>query len=72
MQGFDRLRDANFTEEDIEALRAEFRASRSNGVGAHDDEDEHERAMEDQWMEGLSGQGDTTDQSAFICVVAFQ
>ncbi|SCZ97409.1 BZ3500_MvSof-1268-A1-R1_Chr4-2g07195 [Microbotryum saponariae] len=54
LQGFDRLRDAGFSEEEIATMRAEFR--RNNSAGG--DDDEHARALEDQWMEGLTGQNE--------------
>ncbi|KDE06544.1 hypothetical protein MVLG_03193 [Microbotryum lychnidis-dioicae p1A1 Lamole] len=54
LQGFDRLRDAGFSEEEIATMRAEFR--RNNSAGG--DDDEHARALEDQWMEGLAGQNE--------------
>ncbi|KAK4053810.1 hypothetical protein OIV83_001466 [Microbotryomycetes sp. JL201] len=56
LQGFDRLRDAGFSEEDITSMRAEFR--RNQGVNIEGDDDEHARALEDQWMEGLTGQNE--------------
>ncbi|KAM0792312.1 hypothetical protein ACM66B_004998 [Microbotryomycetes sp. NB124-2] len=56
LQGFDRLRDAGFSEEDINSMRAEFR--RNRGVNVEGDDDEHARALEDQWMEGLTGQNE--------------
>ncbi|BGP29906.1 hypothetical protein JCM10296v2_001658 [Rhodotorula toruloides] len=52
LQGFDRLRDAGFSEQDIENLRAEFRESRQTEV----DDEEHQRALEEQWMSGMTGQ----------------
>ncbi|KAI5477785.1 hypothetical protein MNV49_005869 [Pseudohyphozyma bogoriensis] len=56
LQGFDRLRDAGFSDEDIASMREEFRASAAATLPAGADEDEHVRALEDQWMEGLSSQ----------------
>lgn len=82
LQGFDRLRDAGFSEQEIETIRQEFHEShggRGGGRGAHrgavggsgvgtfasgagvggvangtlDDDDEHARALEDQWMDSL-------------------
>ncbi|BGO89436.1 hypothetical protein NBRC10512_006354 [Rhodotorula toruloides] len=52
LQGFDRLRDAGFSEQDIENLRAEFRDSRQTEA----DDEEHQRALEEQWMSGMTGQ----------------
>ncbi|BGP22661.1 hypothetical protein Rt10032_c08g3530 [Rhodotorula toruloides] len=52
LQGFDRLRDAGFSEQDIENLRAEFRESRQTEA----DDEEHQRALEEQWMSGMTGQ----------------
>ncbi|GAA5874259.1 hypothetical protein JCM8547_007807 [Rhodosporidiobolus lusitaniae] len=56
LQGFDRLRDAGFSDADIENLRAEFRERR--GIDEEDEEDdaEHQRALEEQWMSGMTGQ----------------
>lgn len=71
LQGFDRLRDAGFSEQDIENLRAEFRDSRQTEAGASStpsllcqtahppscaDDEEHQRALEEQWMSGMTGQ----------------
>ncbi|ORY59426.1 DUF2407 C-terminal domain-domain-containing protein [Leucosporidium creatinivorum] len=63
LQGLDRLRDAGFSEEDIASMRAEFR--RNAGATIDGDDDEHARALEDQWMEGLTGQNEAAvDTSA--------
>lgn len=93
LKGFDRLREAGISEEDIESIRSHFHAS--GGVGAsapadpgaagittisgrlfpnvsaldgfskqvrRTDEDEHARALEEQWMEGLAtGDGAPAD-----------
>ncbi|KAK4058836.1 hypothetical protein OIO90_000282 [Microbotryomycetes sp. JL221] len=56
LQGLDRLRDAGFSEEDISSMRAEFR--RTHASNLEGDDDEHARALEDQWMEGLTGQNE--------------
>ncbi|GAA5916152.1 hypothetical protein JCM6882_005399 [Rhodosporidiobolus microsporus] len=73
LTGFDRLLDSGFSPEDVANLRAEFRERR--GIDAEDDEDdnqgeggdggeEHRRALEEQWMSGMTGQeeamGDAT------------
>ncbi|GAA5938698.1 hypothetical protein JCM3775_001966 [Rhodotorula graminis] len=59
LQGFDRLRDAGFSEEDIEQLRTEFRETRGAAATAAaaepGDDDEHQRALEDQWLSGMTG-----------------
>ncbi|TNY23689.1 DUF2407 C-terminal domain-containing protein [Rhodotorula diobovata] len=59
LQGFDRLRDAGFSDEEIENLRAEFRETHGAGRGEAEaqagDEDEHQRALEEQWMSGMTG-----------------
>ncbi|KAM0753899.1 hypothetical protein T439DRAFT_378013 [Meredithblackwellia eburnea MCA 4105] len=62
LKGFDRLREAGFTEEDIASMREEFRANSAANNGADGDDDEHARALEDQWMEGL-GQGEVANDS---------
>ncbi|GAA6006362.1 hypothetical protein JCM10207_000617 [Rhodosporidiobolus poonsookiae] len=54
LQGFDRLREAGFSDEDIDNLRAEFRERR--GMEEEADNEEHERALEEQWMSGMTGQ----------------
>ncbi|GAA5883400.1 hypothetical protein JCM3774_004148 [Rhodotorula dairenensis] len=57
LQGFDRLREAGFSEQDIENLRFEFRAhapsDRDTAAAAADEE--HQRALEEQWMSGMTG-----------------
>ncbi|BGP45916.1 hypothetical protein JCM10450v2_001751 [Rhodotorula kratochvilovae] len=55
LQGFDRLRDAGFSDEEIENLRAEFRETHTAPAQAGDDA-EHQRALEEQWMSGMTGQ----------------
>ncbi|GAA6050073.1 hypothetical protein JCM3770_001356 [Rhodotorula araucariae] len=55
LQGFDRLRDAGFSDEEIENLRAEFRETHTAPAEAGDDA-EHQRALEEQWMSGMTGQ----------------
>ncbi|GAA5904622.1 hypothetical protein JCM8208_004832 [Rhodotorula glutinis] len=58
LQGFDRLRDAGFSDEDIEQLRTEFRETRGAAAAAPaepGDDDEHQRALEDQWLSGMTG-----------------
>ncbi|GAA5949151.1 hypothetical protein JCM10213_007107 [Rhodosporidiobolus nylandii] len=65
LQGFDRLREAGFSDEDIDNLRAEFRERRGLAEDAAEDDDaEHQRALEEQWMSGMTGQeeaaGDTS------------
>ncbi|GAA5822628.1 hypothetical protein JCM11251_004323 [Rhodosporidiobolus azoricus] len=63
LTGFDRLLDSGFSPEDIANLRAEFRERR--GLDEEDEEEdggegeanaEHRRALEEQWMSGLTGQ----------------
>ncbi|GAA5894533.1 hypothetical protein JCM5296_005122 [Sporobolomyces johnsonii] len=61
LQGFDRLRDAGFSEEEIETMRAEFRETRQ---AAAEDDDEHQRALEEQWMSGMTGQEEATADSS--------
>ncbi|KWU41389.1 hypothetical protein RHOSPDRAFT_23129 [Rhodotorula sp. JG-1b] len=56
LQGFDRLREAGFSDQDIENLRSEFRAHAPPDRGRTvDDEEEHQRALEEQWMSGMTG-----------------
>ncbi|KAG0150821.1 hypothetical protein CROQUDRAFT_37942 [Cronartium quercuum f. sp. fusiforme G11] len=62
LTGFDRLAEAGFSEEDIDQVRQQFYAEHNlippgeQGVGAQEDadQDEHARAMEEQWLEGLN------------------
>jgi len=62
LQGFDRLREAGFSDEDIETMRQEFRSS-SAAAAVQGDDDEHARALEDQWMEGLVNQNEAAETS---------
>ncbi|KAJ1943578.1 hypothetical protein EC988_006201 [Linderina pennispora] len=49
-RGFDRLRDAGFSDEDIENLRVQFH--RANGTNM--DDTENARAIEDSWMDSTA------------------
>ncbi|KAJ1935827.1 hypothetical protein FBU59_005260 [Linderina macrospora] len=49
-RGFDRLRDAGFSDEDIENLRVQFH--RANGTSL--DDSENARAIEDSWMDSTA------------------
>ncbi|KAK9894477.1 hypothetical protein P389DRAFT_97058 [Cystobasidium minutum MCA 4210] len=53
LSGFDRLREAGFSEEDIENIRAQFHADGPSDTVVTGDEDEHARALEEQWMDNL-------------------
>ncbi len=62
LTGFDRLREtAGLDEEDIRAMRAHFRRARqaqlerSGDVLRREEEDEHARALEEQWIDGMVG-----------------
>ncbi|GAA5973901.1 hypothetical protein JCM8115_002443, partial [Rhodotorula mucilaginosa] len=68
LQGFDRLREAGFSDQDIENLRSEFRAhapprgsldrdptTTTTAAAAAVDDEEHQRALEEQWMSGMTG-----------------
>lgn len=65
LSGFDRLAEAGFSEEDIEQVRRQFHSEHqfiSSPTGYIDtDEEEHARAMEDQWLEGLNSTQDGVD-----------
>ncbi|KNF06173.1 hypothetical protein PSTG_00682 [Puccinia striiformis f. sp. tritici PST-78] len=65
LSGFDRLAEAGFSEEDIEQVRRQFHSEHqfiSSPTGFVDtDEEEHARAMEDQWLEGLNSTQDGVD-----------
>ena len=57
-RGFDRLRSAGLSEADIELMRAQFHrataSTRSGDVLREQEEQEHARALEDQWIESLA------------------
>ncbi|KAG8965546.1 hypothetical protein FRC00_000022 [Tulasnella sp. 408] len=67
LRGFDRLISAGFTEEDIATIRRQFRSSRGLDQDAgpleEEDQDEHARALEEQWIDSLDGAGGTVDPS---------
>ncbi|KAG9048953.1 hypothetical protein FS837_011596 [Tulasnella sp. UAMH 9824] len=67
LRGFDRLISAGFTEEDIATIRSQFRSSRGldqdTGPLEEEDQDEHARALEEQWIDSLDGAGGTVDPS---------
>ncbi|KAG9019272.1 hypothetical protein FRB90_004541 [Tulasnella sp. 427] len=67
LRGFDRLISAGFTEEDIATIRRQFRSSRGLDQDAGpleaDGQDEHARALEEQWIDSLDGAGGTVDGS---------
>ncbi|GAA6029382.1 hypothetical protein JCM8097_003648 [Rhodosporidiobolus ruineniae] len=92
LQGFDRLREAGFSEEDIENLRSEFRERR--GIDENEEDGtsqaictfcffkadstsagdaEHQRALEEQWMSGMTGQeeaaGDASSNGHYISLL---
>jgi len=59
-QGFDRLLESGFSQEDVDNMRAQFHARADSNNIEHgpvviDDENEHQRALEDQWIEGMGG-----------------
>lgn len=60
--GFDRLREAGFSEEEIANIRAQFHVDGPGDTVVTGDEDEHARALEEQWMDnlGTGGGGDLT------------
>lgn len=67
LRGFDRLVSAGFTEEDIATIRRQFRSSRGldhdAGPLEEEDQDEHARALEEQWIDSLDGAAGTVDPS---------
>ncbi|KNZ60702.1 hypothetical protein VP01_1514g2 [Puccinia sorghi] len=67
LAGFDRLAEAGFSVEDIEQVRRQFHAEHeflTSPTGFVDtDEEEHARAMEDQWLEGLNSTQDGVDNA---------
>ncbi|CAE6483014.1 unnamed protein product [Rhizoctonia solani] len=50
MRGFDRLASAGFSAEDIESMRRQFHAQRPEVL---DQDDEHARALEEQWVDNM-------------------
>ncbi|PWN53671.1 hypothetical protein IE53DRAFT_366141 [Violaceomyces palustris] len=58
-RGFDRLRTAGLTEQEIQEMRQQFYASTGLGLGTSGDilrrqeEEEHARALEEQWIESM-------------------
>lgn len=68
LTGFDRLAEAGFSEEDIEQVRRQFHTEHA-GISSLTgrtlqgdvDEEEHARAMEEQWLEGLNSTQDGVD-----------
>ncbi|GAA5903852.1 Dsc3p [Sporobolomyces salmoneus] len=71
LEGFDRLREAGFSDEEIENMRAEFRERR--GVQADEDDAEHQRALEEQWLSGMTGTeealGDMTGTGHYVALL---
>ena len=71
-QGFDRLLESGFSQDDVNNMRRQFhvRMDSSNiehGPVVIDDENEHQRALEDQWIEGMgnsemNANGDTSGE----------
>ncbi|KAG8935749.1 hypothetical protein FRC02_006558 [Tulasnella sp. 418] len=55
LRGFDRLVTAGFTEDDIATIRRQFHASRgiTEPDPVNDDENEHARALEEQWIDDM-------------------
>ncbi|GAA98034.1 uncharacterized protein L969DRAFT_46117 [Mixia osmundae IAM 14324] len=67
LQGFDRLRDAGFSDEDIDRIRNDFREeTEARGERSLGDDEEHARALEDQWMEGLTGHDEASASSSSV------
>ncbi|KAG8747240.1 hypothetical protein FRC10_001856 [Ceratobasidium sp. 414] len=50
LTGFDRLASAGFSAEDIESMRRQFHSQRPE---AADGDDEHARALEEQWVDNM-------------------
>lgn len=57
LSGFDRLREVGFSEEEIENMRRQFHVDGPSDTTVAGDEDEHARALEEQWMEGFGQNG---------------
>lgn len=72
LSGFDRLAEAGFSDEDIQQVRQQFYAEHDlrPPVGQNDqhqadeDDNEHARAMEEQWLEGLNPSQDGVDNGS--------
>ncbi|CAH7686102.1 DUF2407 C-terminal domain-domain-containing protein [Phakopsora pachyrhizi] len=69
LTGFDRLAEAGFSEEDIEQVRRQFHAehgmmaTHNSNEQVDEDEEEHARAMEEQWLEGLTSTQEGVDSA---------
>jgi len=66
LKGFDRLQAAGISEEEIENIRRHFHATRGSGIDSggvlqDDDQFEHARALEEQWIDDLDGGASSTD-----------
>jgi len=65
--GFDRLRSAGFSDDDIASLRSQFQ--RFHGARGDNDEEVDVTAMEERWLDetiGLGGGGTTGDGGLFL------
>ncbi|KAH8921754.1 hypothetical protein BT69DRAFT_1320591 [Atractiella rhizophila] len=73
MLGFDRLREAGFSEEDIDSMRRDFRRARGQEIdGAAEDDEETARALEEQWLDSFSSNQDLnqeTSQGAYTSIL---
>ena len=58
LRGFDRLREAGFSPDDIANLRVQFHEDGPGDTAVLDDEDPAAQALEDRWMEGLGSRGE--------------
>ncbi|KAF8327474.1 DUF2407 C-terminal domain-containing protein [Cantharellus anzutake] len=66
LKGFDRLQAAGLSEEEIANIRRQFHATRggdtnSGGALQDDDQVEHARALEEQWIDDLDGAASTAE-----------
>ncbi|KAG8696069.1 hypothetical protein FRC09_008746, partial [Ceratobasidium sp. 395] len=59
LTGFDRLASAEFTAEDIDSIRRQFHSQRPEA--ADGDDDEHARALEEQWVDNMDAGTTGTD-----------
>ena len=72
LQGFDRLLEAGFSQDDIDQMRHQFHLRQDSANVEHgpvvlDDENEHQRALEDQWIEGM-GNSDAAALAGDACM----
>lgn len=66
LRGFDRLREAGFSPDDIANLRVQFHEDGPGDTAILGDEDPEAQALEDRWMEGLGARGEDAGSREFV------